>query len=289
MKLLYRGPLSSCNYGCAYCPFAKREESREELAVDRAALDRFLGFIQTQLKPISVFFTPWGEALIRPWYQDAMVALSRMPQVARAAIQTNLSGRIEWVESADPTRIGIWATYHPEWADRARFVDKILALRAAGVSLSAGVVGFPRYHDEIVALRRALPDDVYVWINAVKKIPYTDAELAAFTAIDPLFPLNVRPHPSRGHACRAGSDAFSVDGDGTVRRCHFIQSPIGNLYDGSFAPVSAPCTNDTCGCHIGYVHLEYLELDKVFGSGLLERRPDLPLVDIKPVALQVRQ
>lgn len=33
------------------------------------------------------------------------------------------------------------------------------------------------------------------------------------------------------------------------------------------------CTNQTCHCHIGYVHLEYLELDKVFGSGILERIP----------------
>ena len=30
-----------------------------------------------------------------------------------------------------------------------------------------------------------------------------------------------------------------------------------------------PCT---CGCHIGYVHLDYLELHKVFGAGL-ERIP----------------
>jgi MoaA/NifB/PqqE/SkfB family radical SAM enzyme len=291
MKILYRGPLSSCNYGCAYCPFAKREESRDELAVDRAALDRFVAWVQAQRQPISIFFTPWGEALIRPWYQDALVALSRLSHVVRAAIQTNLSGRTEWVGSADPTKIGIWATYHPEWADRARFVEKLLALYAAGASVSAGVVGFPDYHDEIVALRRELPAETYVWINAVKKIAYTDDQLAAFTAIDPLFPLNLRPHPSRGHACRAGHDAFSVDGDGTVRRCHFIKDPIGNLYDGTFAPAAAPqpCTNDSCGCHIGYVHLEYLELDKVFGSGILERSPDLPLVHIQAVAPQIRQ
>ena len=26
-NILYRGPLSSCNYGCEYCPFAKHAES----------------------------------------------------------------------------------------------------------------------------------------------------------------------------------------------------------------------------------------------------------------------
>jgi hypothetical protein len=34
-----------------------------------------------------------------------------------------------------------------------------------------------------------------------------------------------------------------------------------------------PCTNETCHCHIGYINLEYLELEKIFGSGLLERIP----------------
>ena len=31
MKILYRGPLASCNYDCPYCPFAKRRDSTEQL------------------------------------------------------------------------------------------------------------------------------------------------------------------------------------------------------------------------------------------------------------------
>ena len=33
-----------------------------------------------------------------------------------------------------------------------------------------------------------------------------------------------------------------------------------------------PCTNATCGCHIGYVHMNELDLYSVFGDGVLERR-----------------
>ena len=64
-------------------------------------------------------------------------------------------------------------------------------------------------------------------------------------------------------------------GDGTARRCHFIKEPIGNIYDASFDAClrERPCTNDTCGCHIGYVHLDRLKLSDVFGSGVLERVP----------------
>ena len=66
-----------------------------------------------------------------------------------------------------------------------------------------------------------------------------------------------------------------MDGDGTVRRCHFIREPLGNLYAPDFERCLAerPCTNDTCGCHIGYVHLDRLGLYETFGDGVLERVP----------------
>ena len=31
MRILYRGPLASCNYDCPYCPFAKRRDSADQL------------------------------------------------------------------------------------------------------------------------------------------------------------------------------------------------------------------------------------------------------------------
>jgi hypothetical protein len=91
--------------------------------------------------------------------------------------------------------------------------------------------------------------------------------------IEPLFPINNRRHPSLGRASRAGHSVTSVDGDGTMRRCHFIKTPIGNIYDPDFATIlrERPCTNATCGCHIGYVHLDDLKLYDVFGDGILER------------------
>jgi hypothetical protein len=87
--------------------------------------------------------------------------------------------------------------------------------------------------------------------------------------------VNLVDHPSRGRPCRAGSAVISVDGDGDVRRCHFVEARIANLYDPGFeaALVPRPCPNATCGCHIGYVHLEPLGLEATFGDGILERIP----------------
>ena len=104
---------------------------------------------------------------------------------------------------------------------------------------------------------------------------YTPAERARLEAVDPLFPVNAVDHPSLGRACRAGSAVISVDGDGEVRRCHFVDAPLGNIYAPGFeaALVPRPCPNRTCGCHIGYVHLEPLGLEATFEGGLLERIP----------------
>jgi MoaA/NifB/PqqE/SkfB family radical SAM enzyme len=278
LSILYRGPLSSCNYACDYCPFAKRLESPDELAHDRACLERFVDWVGTRTRDtIGVLFTPWGEALVRKWYQDALASLTQMPNVTKAAIQTNLSCKLDWVEECDKAKLALWCTFHPSETTRDRFLAKCRELLDRGVRFSVGVVGLKEHLAEIDALRRELPADVYLWVNAYKREPdyYTPEMLEDFTRVDPLFPFNNQYHASRGESCRAGASVISVDGDGTVRRCHFIKEPIGNIYDADFEECfrERPCTNDTCGCHIGYVHLDRLKLYEVFGSGVLERIP----------------
>jgi len=277
LDVLYRGPLASCNYGCAYCPFAKRRDSRAALAADRLAWRRFVAWAAALPAgdQLGVLVTPWGEALIRRWYQDGLAELSHLPQVTRAAAQTNLSGSLDWLAAADPERLALWCTYHPAWTALDDFLAQCRRLDRAGVRYSVGVVGERAHHAAAVALRAALPADTYVWINAVKALAYTADELAAWSAIDPLFALNTRRWPSLGRPCGAGHRAISVAGDGTMRRCHFLAEPIGNLYaaDWRAALVPRACTAADCHCHIGYVHLDDLELAKVFATGLLERIP----------------
>src|SRR4026209_1741708 len=113
LSILYRGPLSSCNYGCDYCPFAKHSETAAEHKDDERALDRFVGWGGDRKDDsISVLFTPWGEALIRRRYQRALVQLSNMTNVRKVAIQTNLSCNLDWVDDCDKERLALWATFH---------------------------------------------------------------------------------------------------------------------------------------------------------------------------------
>ncbi|MGI5237499.1 STM4011 family radical SAM protein [Dactylosporangium sp. CA-139066] len=275
MRILYRGPLASCNYDCPYCPFAKRHDPPELLRADRAALERFVGWVRGAAEPVEVLFTPWGEGLTRSWYREALVELSHLAHVERAAIQTNLSARLGWVADADPARLALWCTYHPGQTTLERFLAACETLRGHGVRHSAGIVGLPEHLGAAVELRRRLHPDVYLWVNAADGHTYTEAEEAQWTAIDPLFGYSVRPHASLGRDCRTGDEVVSVSGDGTVRRCHFVAEPMGNLYDGSWAARRGPrpCPKAACDCHIGYVHLRTLPLYDVFAGGVLERIP----------------
>jgi MoaA/NifB/PqqE/SkfB family radical SAM enzyme len=279
LSILYRGPLASCNHGCAYCPFAKHAETAAELAEDRRALERFVDWVGTRTADrIGVLFTPWGEALVRRWYRNALIRLTHLPNVVKAAVQTNLSCALGWTARCDRAKLALWTTYHPTEVTRARFLARCRKLDELGVRYSVGVVGLKEHEAEIAALRRELSAHVYLWINAYKREPdyYEDEDLRRLEAFDPLFRINAVNHSSKGKACRAGHTVISVAGDGTIRRCHFIKEALGNIYEPGFeqALAARPCTNTTCGCHIGYVHMNELNLYEVFGGGVLERIPD---------------
>ncbi len=275
-SILYRGTLSGCNYSCDYCPFAKKKDSRKVLEKDAYELNRFVNWVETRKKErIGILFTPWGEALIRKHYQQAIVRLSQMPHVCKVSIQTNLSCSLNWLENCDKEKVALWATYHPTQTTMSQFLKKCQQLDALQIKYSVGVVGFKEALTEIEALRQKLPANTYLWINALKKDAhyYTPDDIYRMSAIDPHVAYNLTHHVSKGLSCRAGHSTFSVSGSGEMTRCHFIKEPIGNIYAVDFEQNLYPrlCTNDTCGCHIGYVHLEKLHLEKVFGDRLLER------------------
>lgn len=276
LTILYRGPLASCDYDCPYCPFAKRRDTPEQLRADRAALERFTAWAAANTGDrLSVLFTPWGEGLVRSWYRRALTELSRLPQIARVAIQTNLSCRTGWLAEADTDTLALWCTFHPGQTPYDRFLAKSRELAALGVRHSVGIVGLPEHREPARRLRADLPEHVYLWVNAAEGRSYTDEEAAEWTALDPLFGYSRHPHRSAGLPCRTGASVISVDGDGTVRRCHFVRAELGNLYDGSYRAALAPrsCPLAVCDCHIGYVHLESLPLYDVFAGGVLERIP----------------
>ncbi len=273
--ILYRGFLSSCNYGCFYCPFSKRESSDGELQLDQRALERFTDWVRHEPGELSIFFTPRGEALIHGYYQDAFVELSQATR--KVVVQTNLSGNLDWLSRTARQKIAFWCSFHPGETDMDAFLENCERLLQYGIRFSVGAVGIKENMSVIRELRNRLPDEVYLWINAYKHEAeyYSQSDLADFTAIDPYFLYNTKRYKSLGLECDCGAKVFAVDGEGDIRRCHFTDQVIGNIYTGGIPDTEngSLCPNDECWCHIGYVHLKELGLREIFGSGILERIP----------------
>lgn len=275
-RILYRGTLDSCNYDCHYCPFAKKKNTRQELEYDKACLLKFSDWVQSRKENISILLTPWGEGLIRKYYQETMVKLSHSTQVKKIAIQTNLSCSIEWMDAVNKETFALWTTYHPEEIEYAKFATKINTLIEKNIRFSIGVVGKKEYFPYIERLKKDFPDQA-IWINAYKDEDhyYTDNEIEKLKALDRLFTINLKDHHSLGESCAAGETSFSVNHLGDVFPCHFIKNKLGNIYEEDISNALKPshCSRKKCDCYIGYINLKKLNLDLEFGDQILERIP----------------
>ncbi|MCI5058714.1 MAG: STM4011 family radical SAM protein [Flavobacteriales bacterium] len=277
INILYRGSLDSCNYDCDYCPFAKKKNTRQELAYDRDCLNKFVDWVQVQKYQLKILFTPWGEALIRGYYQDAMNILSNSNAVEKVTIQTNLSCSLDWIDEANTDKLALWTTFHPTECTIERYVSKCLGLIKKKVDFSVGIVGLKENFEAIRELRRLLPKDIYVWVNAYKREPnyYRDEDIDFLNEIDPLFDVNNTIYETYGKSCAAGEHSISIDEKGDIKRCHFISEIRGNIFETSLDTIlrPSPCSNNVCRCYIGYINLKELNLENVYGSRILERIP----------------
>jgi len=277
LSILYRGRLSGCNYDCHYCPFAKRVDDKATLTQDAADLARFVDWAETRADDaLRILFTPWGEALIRKPYQNALVSLSQMPQIKRASFQTNLSCALDWTDDLDKETASLWCTYHPGEVTAEKFLSQCAKLDARDIKYSVGMVGIKDAFSDIAALQKKLPAKTYLWINAFKDEGpnyYSEKDVAFLRDIDPHFEINLTNYESLNRPCRAGHESISVDGNGDIRRCHFIPEVIGNIYAQDITNVVSPklCSRKICDCHIGYANIPDLNLDKNFTGWALGR------------------
>lgn len=280
VKITYRGSLSSCNYECTYCPFAKTINNSKQLKQDENELLRFIEWIESQegKHSFEILFTPWGEGLVRKWYRDGLVKLSHMNHVKKVVIQTNLSTIPTWTESANRESLALWTTFHPTETTIEKFLSNINVLNKSMIPHSVGIVGTKENKTYAQLLRSKLPSHTYLWVNAYKDEEnyYPTEDIDFFTKIDPLFSINNTNYPSLNRECSAGIHSISVNGDGIVTKCHFVKNSIGNIYEDNLHTILSDkrlCPNSFCNCYIGYIHLPSLALADTYGDKLLERIP----------------
>lgn len=279
LTVMYRGPLTSCNYACGYCPFAKWTESAARLQKDRDSLAAFVSWLRSQSQfRWNILFTPWGEALVRRWYRQAMCELSHCEHVSIVSAQTNLSCGLDWLAECCPDRTALWATFHPTECELDRFVQKVRRIHELSIQISVGAVGVVEHLPVLEELRQQLPPEVEVWINAQqpRSRPYRPDEVARFIQLDEQFPLTLKRHRSYGLPCRTGETTFTVDGQGHIRRCHFVDEILGTIHsaDWSNALRSRTCPRRFCGCYLGISQLHSPTVEPFLVArvpGLLDR------------------
>ncbi len=291
--VLYRGILKSCNYRCSYCPLSKRPVSEKELLKDRSQWEAFVGSLeknQSALQAGAVMVTPYGEALIHSWYREGLARITRIPGIQETGIQTNLSIGAKKLlgdfkcQGGDVKKLRIWATFHPEMAELKEFSQNIKELSKAGIRICAGAVGAPEYLELLKQLRKELPEEVYLWINAMDglKRPYSQEETRQWEEIDPCFLREIFTPPGNRELCR---ERLFVEGDGRLRTCNI--SPVLNkswqelcreaesLADAG-EKISLPepvCARKRCSCYLAYGGRNDFVNQMLFGSYPVFRAP----------------
>lgn len=274
-NIYYRGLLSSCNYSCTYCCFAKSKPDKTELSRDKECLKRFCDFIDTTefKNEVSIFFTPYGEGLVHDHYVEAIGKLAINPKCKYVSCQTNLSfNEYEFLEKlralkVDLSKVKLWASCHPEMVSIDKFVDKVKLLKAS-IDLCVGIVAIPGALENVFEFRKQLPKDVYMWINAKEreKTRYTESEVKSLIEVDPLFYNELKRNKVQNSCCNAGSDSVFIRANGDVFACHINKNRMFNIYTNQSVVEPFKCDKRFCDCYLSYSNRYDLELERYFGE-----------------------
>ncbi len=211
-----------------------------------------------------------GRGSRAPWYREALARLSRLPRVdAGGDPDEPLRAARRGSRARTRPRLALWCDLPPRAGRRGRASSPACPTSARAASPSrAESSGSERFVGEIEALRRALPPDVYLWVNAYKgrwDEGYADAEIAQLLeAIDPHFsaqPAVAAPEPRRRRAAparpwsRSTATARCVAATSCARRSATCtstgsrtSSPSARAPTTPAAATSATCTSIASAC-----------------------------------------
>lgn len=279
-NIYFRGSLQSCNYRCSYCAFGKKRITTGK-EKDEQSLHLFYEQVALLSHPVRIMLIPYGEGLIHSYYQEAMIRLALLPQVEAISCQTNLSfspdlflDRIK-MQGANPAKIKLWASFHPEMVEVEAFIDKVHFLYRAGIELCVGTVGSKQNKEIITLLRRKLDKRIYLFINAIqgRAEPLDDEDIAVFSSIDPLFAFDLKNVKATIDLCRGGRDTVFIDHSGTVYPCPRNPEKIVRM-TGLDALAEPICRKERCDCYIAYSNMQDTSLATMMGEGTFFRIPE---------------
>ncbi|MBI5241195.1 MAG: radical SAM/SPASM domain-containing protein [Elusimicrobia bacterium] len=206
-----------------------------------------------------------GEPFTYPGFMDLLIGLSR---VHLMGVCTNLGWDVErFVKEADPQRVRIETSFHPESAKLEDFTGKLKRLKAHGFEPTVNFVPWPPLLHRLGEVKAAmegagcqvtLQPFIGEWEGRRYPQGYTDDEKRALgifkdecneKTVD--FKTTAKADSTKGRLCRMGQNYVFIHPDGEVSRCcrdHTFS--LGNLAQGTFKLLdeAVPCAADNCNC-----------------------------------------
>jgi MoaA/NifB/PqqE/SkfB family radical SAM enzyme len=272
--------LNTCNFRCPYC-LSDQALLGEKVRIHATPEAWAAAFDATRLTWL--LHLTGGEPTVYPQFMELCQALTRRHFIS---LNTNLTGPAlpAFARTIDPGRVsfinaGLHLEERERLGDHARFLNNAEQLRAAGFPILASLVATPSVlarFEEAVALLAPIglypiPKLLREWRDG-PRFPeaYSDEDRARFRAhaaaarafYAPALEAMTAPPTINmfgddafldgvpdyvGASCRAGAAFVGLDPNGDVFRCS-RKTRLGNLLDGSFAPMAGPTACDTGYC-----------------------------------------
>lgn len=140
--VFFHWPLTNwCNYKCSYCTvfdvvhndFSKPDHTRSH--------NLTLAKIKSITSNFNMCITG-GEPTLHPQFIEIIKSLVDMPTCLNVAVFTNLARSKEYYKSLkqiETDKLGICASFHPEFADSKKFIEKAIIINSTSLSFSAQI------------------------------------------------------------------------------------------------------------------------------------------------------
>lgn len=245
-----------CNFHCDYC------YSNPKLGIEKPLpIKKIIGSLKKTGKAWIISMTG-GEPFIYPNFVELCYELTKEHKIA---IDTNLSINQkvrEFANKINPDKVRyIYISTHIKEREKRngveQFIQNLLLLKEKGFNIIVNYVLHP------TLIEKFKKDYEYFKSRGIELKPkpfkgesdgkiYPDAysleEKELLLKYNPNY-LSLVPLDSKGLRCRAGKDFIRILSDGTVTRCVFDKSVLGNIFEGIKLNATAkPCKIKKCNC-----------------------------------------
>ena len=140
-----------CNYSCSYCwPYANTKvKDHRPIEVIKTIIDSIFQQAKERGYDDFSFSFSGGEPTLHPNFLEIIRHIST--ENTRVIITTNLSKNIKWLSKLIeiPKTLAVTASFHPEFADREKFIKRVKFLKESGAITQVNVVLVKNKFDEM--------------------------------------------------------------------------------------------------------------------------------------------